>query len=173
MKKIIGLLFLSSILTITALGQNIEKSYTSSVRGDEAVYFIYPMKKFKSKDASKELEYDITYNHLSDSLTYNFTFYYKQPLSISSVSFIADDQTLVIPAKILFVEPKKKQWVHRVSLRIPYNNFRTLYSSATPYKLKIESGSSNVLFEINPKDWKKQSAIISGVIQVIELNRKN
>lgn len=173
MKKVIELLFLSLVLAITAFGQNIEKSYTSSVRGDEAVYFIYPMKKFKSKDADKELEYDVTYNNLSDSVTYNFTFYYKQPVSISSVSMISGDQTFIVPAKALFVEPKKKQWIHRVSARIAYNDFRTLYSSARPYQLKIESVSNDVLFEINPKDWKKQSTIINGIIQVIELNRKN
>lgn len=172
MKKIVAFLCICFIFSTTVLGQNIDKSYTSSVRGDESVYFIYPMNKYKSKDTPKELEYDITYNHKEDSINYNFTFYAKQAFSADSVSIGILEDKLTLPTKILFIEPKKDLWVHRVSLRVPYEEFKSLYSSVTPYKIDLQKGDKHILFEIKPKDWSKQSSIIKRIIEVIELNKK-
>lgn len=172
MKKIISILCLSFVFSTMLLSQNIEKSYTSSVRGEETVYFIYPMKKFKSINAPKELEYDITYNHTQDSITYNFTFFYKEPFSCETVLLKNDDTNINVSAKMLFIEPKKDLWIHRVSLKIPYDTFKTFYSSSSPYEIIVNKGTENITFNIKSKDWDKQASIFKRIMQVIELNKK-
>lgn len=171
MKRIL-LFILSGICCLAISAQDIKKKYSSMTGTDGSVYFIHPFKGFKSSTIKSDMEYDITYPTFRDSVTYNFTFYNQQASPVDSVALITTDKSLTLPASMIFIDVHKKDsWKHRVTVQIPYSFITELYRQATPYTLKIYSKENEYLFEVKDKDWKNQSAIVSKIFQLIDLNK--
>lgn len=169
MKK---LLFCTILLLCSnfIFGQNIKNKYSSHSNEQGTVYFIYPMKGLKNKDIPSNLEYDLTYNSATDSVTYNFTFYNKVVSPVESIYFDNPDQKF--EAEMLFVEPHKNDWKLRVSVKLPFEFVKVIYSSKTSYKLFLNTEKGIYEFNQSEKSWQKQADIINKIFDVIKYNVK-
>lgn len=168
-----GLLFLAIIYQAipAAKAQNISKFYTSSIQDKGTLYYIFPLKLNNNK---KHLSffYDITSLSSKDSISVNFTFYNNKKLVIDSFCLKNFNQELnLIPIK-LFVETDKKYWIYRYSVQIHNANFNALFKSIQPPNIYlICNGEEKTELKIRKKSWKKQSKIISKILEIKDMNR--
>lgn len=168
---VIGLLF-----SIPISSQKLNKDYSFLPQEDGVLYFVFPQKGFSSADntAKKGLEYDLTYFTANDSILFSYTYTNRDICKTENISFLSEDgQTLYQgKAEMLFVQPKKKAWTHRATVKIPYNLIVSLYATQRPYDICLHTGKKDIHYTMNGRKWKKQSYRTSRIFDTIKYNQK-
>ncbi len=163
------LLYCSSFVT----AQKIHRNYSFYPQEEGNVYFIHPLKGFISndKEATKKLEYDITYLSGNDSAIYTFTYFTENVFKTDSVIIqdASGDRLYSATAIMYYVQPKGKSWQQRASISIPYETLVRLYSNPSPYSLAL-AGTKDIRYEIKPKTWRKHSRLISRIFEIVKYN---
>ncbi|MCD8178301.1 MAG: hypothetical protein LUE98_13115 [Tannerellaceae bacterium] len=169
------LLFISLCLFAgSAQAQKIHRQYAFYPQEEGNVYFIYPQKGFTSadKDVVKGLVYDITYVSGRDSASFIFSYFTKNVVQAKSIVFKDTTGNILYeaPVTMMFTQPKKNNWHQRAQVMIPYETLTSLYEQPQPYAICL-NGGKEILFEISPKSWKKQSGVINKIFEVVKYNR--
>jgi len=173
MKKYLLLLCLFCF-SVEGMAQKINRQYSFYPQETGSLYFIHPQTGFSSKDPGtvKGLIYDITYLSERDSATFAFTYYTQSVLKVDSV-FILDamgQEVYKTPANVLYVQPKSSYWQQRVNYPVPYEILTTLYEASSPYQLVL-SGDRQIRYTLKPGVWKKQSAVVTKIFEVVKYNK--
>jgi len=162
-----------ALFSIDGVAQKLHHHYSFYPQEVGNVYFIHPQKGFASNEtgAKKDLTYDITYLSKADSATYTFTYFAKDVLSIDSIRLTDDSGNVIYTAAAVmyYVQPKKSYWQHRASVMIPYELLPKIYRNDTPYTLQLIGGRT-LRYTMKPKTWKKQSYMVSRILEIVKYN---
>lgn len=156
------------LCTSLVFAQNIKNKYSFHSGENGSVYFVHPIKALKNESIPSDLEYDLTYNSATDSVTYNFTFFNKIVSTVESISFNNEPQKF--EASMLFVDPHKNSWKLRATVKLPFEYIKNIYNNTKPYTLMINTNKAEYRFSQNEKNWQKQSAIVNKIFEVIKYN---
>lgn len=150
--------------------QKISNYYTSYHQEEGILYYIYENKDFRNHDKSP-LAYDLTYHSAKDSITFNFTFLTDQPQEINGIKLFQENNAQIFPVKRIFVEKDKKQWKQRYSAKMAFNDLKDFFQASSVSIQLMTLQNTELSYESKSKRWKKQSAIVADILQIIELNQ--
>ena len=172
MKYIYMVICLLSVLSISA--QKINKDYIFYPQDTGNLYFIFPQKGFTSQNTTdlKGLEYDVTYLTGSDSLTISYTYINREICKPEAVSFLSSDGQVLykVEAQMLFVQPLKKNWKHRGTVKIPFAKAVEFYGQGSKPQLQLHTNKQDFRYQIANGKWEKQRYLISRVFEIIVNN---
>lgn len=170
------LLFFSLVflgLSIPSNAQKISKYFTSSIQENGILYFIKPIKGFKSSSDHKTFTYDITYLTSKDSVTLNFLLKDKDLISPKILIFKLFNDSIQSSLKKIFVEAHKSKWLYRYSATFSVKDMQKFYASKVPPTLKIiTQKQEKIILDHDHVKWKKQSSILSKIFQMIRMNQE-
>ncbi|WP_373730058.1 hypothetical protein [Bacteroides heparinolyticus] len=168
-----------SILLMGAVGMSAQKLHTHySFLPQEGgnLYFIMPQKGFQTQDkeAKKGLVYDVTYLYSQDSATFNYTYYYLK--TFATDSFYVSDATgkslYAAPSALLYTHPKGKYWIHRETVKVPYQVLKSFYQSSSPIRITlIARDGQRITYTMPPSKWAKHCALMQNIFTLADLNR--
>lgn len=168
------LLFTCLFFISSAWAQKINKDYLFYPQNGGNLYFILPQKGFKSIDKTDKngLVYDITYLTSNDSLTFSFTYVNEEICKPEKITILTANNKLLYQgeAQMLFVQPRKKDWEHRGSFKVPFDKAVEFYVEEEPYQLQIHTNRKDILFQIVANKWKKQRYLINRIFEVMKNN---
>ncbi len=173
MKKI----FIFTLLIFTAFVQakDLSDYFRMMPRQNDLLYFIKPIELSNAERGKEYAEFDITYITSLDSATVNMSIYTPSMLETDSIVLHGANIYESIPKfEIFFVEPEKKLgWVHRYSCLIPFITLQKLYTSETPWELRIYSKGSKLTFQQTMREWEDEADRMNKIINVIRVNKLN
>lgn len=172
MKYIFLLAYL--FLFLAASAQKINKDYLFYPQETGNIYFIFPQKGFSSTDETdkKGLVYDITYLTSDDSITFSFTYINQEIRKPERMAFLTADGQILYRGKthMLFVQPRKKHWEHRVAIKVPYKEAIRFYAQEQPGQLQVYTNKKEILYQITPGNWKKHRLLTNRIFEIITNN---
>ena len=160
------------LLSTSFYAISIEDRYVMRVVNDGQLYFILPYEIPSSAYRTKAAMADITYLTTTDSVTMNVSVWGKDVLKADSILLITEDDRVVCDFQTFFIEMDGKLWLHRYSLRYPYADLCRLYSSPSPFILRIYAESKEVQYTYLAKAWKKESVWMNQILQMIMSNKE-
>ncbi|NCA84787.1 MAG: hypothetical protein EOM83_04345 [Clostridia bacterium] len=172
-KKLFRLLIIALIafgLSFEVSGQKLEKYYTHRTQEGGDLYFLYPNTDFKNSDDHSEFAFDITYRPGTDSTFFNFTYLTPQPAQADSILLSAGDNRAAGHAQKLYVDFKKKRWVHRYSADIDYQELAAVLGSTEPPTITIFTAEKPLTFVVKRGTWKKYHAALEKIFYIISEN---
>ena len=153
-----------------ASGQKLEKYYTHRTQEEGDLYFLYPNTDFKNSDDHSEFSFDITYRPGTDSTFFNFTYLTLQPAQADSLLLTAGENQAAAPATKLYMDFKKKRWVHRFSAAVPYQALATVLQSDSPPSITVFTAGKPLTFVVKRSKWKKYHAALEKIFYIISEN---
>ncbi len=157
-------LYLMLLCCIVSFGK---ERYYARILPDGKMYFFIPHK-VKGK-SGKKLQYDMTLITYKDSVTLNMTLH--SPMGrVRSVRLSSGDVSYTTTQyELFFQERARSLFKTRVHIDCPGDIYRKLYTTPIPLtiELTMESGE-NYSFTYKTKDWQKESAYVSEVLDMIE-----
>lgn len=172
MKHII--IFICLLFGIPISAQKINKDYIFYPQENGNLYFIYPQKGFTSlnKTDRKGLEYDITYLTTGDSITFTYTYINTEICKSEAISFLTSDNQVLFKgeAQMLFIQPHKKNWRHRGTVKIPYAKAVEFYGQIPPARLQFHTNKQDIQYQIADSKWEKQRYLINRIFEIIANN---
>lgn len=152
--------------------QSIRGHYVSKAEADGVIYHTLPVTLFESRTAGP-LTFDMTYKEGQDgSVTINFTCCMPHAVSADSVSFRAEDAVLSGPVVKLYLEPAKKGWRHRYSLRTDAAPVCAFFDERTTPRVTLWSGGEAVVFEVKRSAWRSYAPVGFRIFEMIRVNEK-
>lgn len=165
------LFFLFSFQIPATQAQNITNYYASTLQDNGELYYIYPIDGFKEIDGRGKLTFDITYLTSNDTAIVNISVYSSYEQKLKAIIARLDSIALKAPLRQLMIEPNKRDWHYRYTFKLHFNDIKTIFTSPTPPVFHITGTSREIAMKMNNRKWKKQSAIVRKILQLIELNK--
>lgn len=170
MIRIVFLLTLFAVGTSVAAGQNIRGRYVAKMQEDGTIYHTLPVTLFESRTAGP-LTFDMTYKDRQDgSMTINFTCCLPQASAADSVSFRAGDAVLSGPVAKLYLEPAKKGWRHRYSLRTDAAPVCAFFDERATPSVTLWSGGRAFVFEVKRSAWRNYAPVGYKIFETVRVN---
>lgn len=168
-----------SILLMGAVGMSAQKLHTYySFLPQEGgnLYYIMPQKGFQTQDkeAKKGLVYDVAYLYSQDSATVNYTYFHLKNFVTDSfyVSDNAGKQLHASPSALLYTHPKGKYWIHRGTVKVPYQVLKSFYQSSSPIRITIiAQDGQRITYTMPPSKWAKHRVLMQNIFTIADLNR--
>lgn len=161
-KKISLLLLLLSCTMLHAA-----ERYTVKITEAGNMYFFMPYK--LKGNAGSKLLYDMTLLSLSDTVSINMTLTAPQG-RVRSISLSAGAATYCTEKyELYFQERNGSRFDTRIHIDCPIDTYKQIYTSDTPLSMEItmEDGK-RYTFIYKAKKWKKETAYISEVFEIIK-----
>jgi hypothetical protein len=162
--------FLFSLLSIQIFAQNISKYYTASTLPGGKLYFIEPDSDFENRKESASLSYDLTRHTANDTVRMNFSFIFPEIIEIDSLVLVGIQKSTSLDIEKLFVEDQKEDWIHRYSAQFLAASLNSFFQSETPPGMLVYFNNSFVPLEIKKGKWKKDSAVMRKIFQLMSAN---
>lgn len=166
----LSLIFIGS--TYTAQGQKLSKYYTSSNQENGNLYYVSPQSGFHNNSNKSSLTYDITYLSSQSNATFNFSYIDPFIREIDSIAFHYNGKTFTQAAKKLFIDNKKKRWVHRYSSKIPFEDLTQMFQEQSHLTIEIITKKERIPLIASDKKWKSLSSINQKILTLIQYNQK-
>ncbi|NCU35070.1 hypothetical protein EOM75_03515, partial [Candidatus Falkowbacteria bacterium] len=166
LQKIIRLsiIFILMVMVLPeASGQKLEKYYTHRTQEEGDLYFLYPNTDFKNSDDHSQFAFDITYRPDTDSTFFNFTYFTLQPAQADSLLLTAGEKHAAAPTAKLYMDFKKKRWVHRYSADVDYGELSAVFQSATAPSITVFTGGKPLTFVVKQSKWEKYHAALEKI----------
>lgn len=169
MKKILLIFgFIFCVSTLSA--QDVKGKYIMRTTDEGSLLFFFPQKGYKNKSLSGNIEYDITYSTVSDSVTINFTYKSDKALPLDSAMLQNKTFTEKPAASMIYIEPDGNKWVQRASIKMPVERFRAFYKNENPVNMLLFSKGNEYKCEMASKAWKKNTAVMNKVFEILDMN---
>lgn len=152
-----------------AQAQKIRDHYVSRVEEDGTIYHTLPQTLFANPERG-DLTFDITYKTRQPErhATINFTYRAAQPAEIDSVRFAAGKVVLAGAAGKLFIEPEKREWVHRYTLSVPVDPLFLFFDAAAePVSVTLYAGGDAVEYRVKRAAWRSFAPVGSRIFEMI------
>ncbi|MCC8088305.1 MAG: hypothetical protein LIO79_03445 [Rikenellaceae bacterium] len=170
----ISLLFLLIIGCLSGSSQKINRDYSFLKQQNGNLYFIHPMNGFKSSDKNikKDMEYDMTYLTATDSVSFIFSVYTYEVAKLDSLRIIDVNGAEIYSTgvEMIYVKPRKKYWIQRAGITVPYELLSDLYKKDEPYSIVLHGGESEIIYKMAQGKWRSQSDMVNKIFDVIEYN---
>lgn len=169
-RQIITLTLFLLLSTVCSFGQNIQNHYVSKNVESGMLYFIKPMKLFRS--CQNACSFDQTIRPHNDTISIGMTFTNKQAFKVDSIAFISEDTVIGKTVEHLFTEQINNKWDCRFFIHLTRFELSKL-NSENPLVLSFYGmGGSNIQREVRPKDWKKILKVNRAIYRQIRLNEQ-
>ena len=154
--------------SICLSGQNLQKYYTSKNLEDGLLYFIKPMKLYKT--CQNACYFDQTILPKNDTVSVGMTLTNKETFRVDSIAFLKDSIIIKRKVKHLYTEQSKKKWNCRIFIYLTRDELNTFFTDLPPVLSFYGMGGSNVQLQVKPNDWKKILEINRAIYSQIRLN---
>lgn len=168
-----------SILLMGAVSLSAQKLHTHySFLPQEGgnLYFIMPQKGFQTQDkkAKKSFVYDIAYLYSQDSATINYTYFHLNTFVTDSF-YVSDESGKALYAShsdLLYTHPKGKYWIHRGTVKVPYQVLKSFYQSPSPIRITIiAQDGQRVTYTMPSSKWAKHCVLMQNIFTIADLNQ--
>ena len=92
-------------------------------------------------------------------------------MQIDSICMDSDLRYSVKDPVVLFIEKEKRQWLHRISFRLPYKDWKKLYEIHRPYDILVYTSDHTFLYAFTNKKWESERIWMSELFRMIEYNK--
>jgi len=164
---------LTGALLLATLGlnaQNLSKYYVSTSQPSGILYFVLPQTNFKNLELKKDFVMDVTYLNSNDSAVVNFTYIDREILNLITVSIAYGSWQYTSTASRIYVDAGKKQWNHRYTFKIPFNQLVLFYKAKEPV-ITITTDSLRSIPIHTVRQWGKNYPVNNRIMQVIQNNQ--
>lgn len=149
-------------------GQNMQKYYVSRNVEGGMLYFIKPLKLFKT--CKNACYFDQTIRPYNDTISIGVTFSNKQSFKVDSISITGQDTVIGKQVNHLFTEQVKNKWDCRFFVYFTRTELKKLCTDVPITLSFFGMGNSNIQFQVKPNDWKKTLGINRAIYDQIKLN---
>lgn len=164
------LLTLFAAGTCAAAGQNIRGRYVAKMQEDGTIYHTLPCTLFEHPEAG-DLTFDITYKeHLDGMATLNFTCTTGDATPIDSVSFDSGRTQLRGPVGRIYIEPLKKRWKHRCSLRTPVASLCSFFDEQALPSVTLHAGERTWVYRAKRSAWRNYAPVGYKIFETVRVN---
>lgn len=171
-KRALLLLLTTVGLTAGARSQNIRGRYVSKAEADGTIYHTLPVTLFESPRWG-DLTFDMTYKERQDGrVTINFTCSLPQPAAADSVRFRSGDASLAGPVERLYLEPGKKGWRHRYSLRTDAAPLCAFFDERATPEATLWSGGRAYEYPVRRSAWRSYAPVGYRIFEMIRQNEQ-
>lgn len=155
-----------------ASAQRVRHTYTSHLDSSGTLYYLYPIKDFKGKQA--KFTFDITCHTTWDSAVLRFTLVEPERVEAESLELLDAEIAAPLPVKRMFVDRKGKKWSQRYEATLPLRDLRRWVDDAagkhaSRIRLNMKGGRTESLRAGSA--WPKRAAKLQVVMELVELNR--
>lgn len=160
-------LFLGQLSTLHA--ENYMKNIISRYVEDGTLFFIKPSRvNIKEGEVKKNLEFDVTYVSPQDSITLNASIQLLQPQRVDSlVCQSSAGEIYSFSTKRLYIQPRNSYWEVRLSIVIPYTQWKSLLNSEKPCCLLFTNNHRTIVsYQFTTKQWSRQQGIFKLLDQI-------
>lgn len=151
-------------------GQNIQKYYVSKNVESGMLYFIKPMKLYRS--CKNACHFDQTIRPHNDTISIGVTFTNKQAFKVDSIAIISKDTVIGKKVEHLFTEQVKNKWDCRFFVYLTRKELKKVYSNCPPILSFWGMENSNIQLQVKPNDWKKIIEVNGAIYNQIRLNEQ-
>lgn len=169
MKKIVLILFVLSFHILFAQDKW-NKKYIMQTRENDILYFILPFDVPCAEKYNKS-NIDVTYISSDSLLTVKMSIITPHILQIDSICMDSDLRYSVKNPVVLFIEKEKRQWLHRISFRLHYKDWKKLYETQRPYDILVYTSEHTFQYAFPDKKWKSEHIWMSELFKIIEYNK--
>ena len=169
MKRIVLILFALSFHILFAQDKW-SKKYIMQPRENDILYFILPFDVPCAEKYAKS-NIDVTYISSDSLLTVKMSVTTPHILQIDSICMDSDLRYSVKDPVVLFIEKEKRQWLHRISFRLPYKDWKKLYEIHRPYDILVYTSDHTFQYAFTNKKWKSERIGMSELFRMIEYNK--
>lgn len=167
-KSLLLALFLAA--SCCAGAQNIRNRYVQRVQEDGTIYHTFPCTLFEHAQAG-DLTFDITYKERQDGrATLNFTCTLPDAAQADSVRFDAGRTQLHGPVGRIYIEPEKKGWRHRYSLRIPVAALCPFFDEEVLPQVTLYIGDRSVVYRAKRSAWRSYAPVGCKIFETVRVN---
>lgn len=156
--------------TFLASAQSIEKRYSSYPTNQGMLYHFSTMKLGK-KCNTRIFEYDMTYVHPTDSVTFNYTVTTENPCNVKETMIKLDGKTIASGStKTLYRDVKKNGYILRTSTKFAITDIEKVFSSTNPPRFEsVYDNGVKATATYSVSRWKKEKNLVSRIINSIKL----
>lgn len=162
------MLFAAGTCAVSA--QNIRGRYVAKAEADGTIYHTLPCTLFEHAELG-DLVFDITYKERHDGMaTLNFTCLREDAAAIDSVCFDAGRTQLRGAVERLYIEPEKRRWKHRYSLRTPVASLCTFFDEEALPTVTLYGGGRTTLYRAKRSAWRSYAPIGYKIFETVRVN---
>lgn len=153
-----------------APAQNIRGHYVSKAEQDGVIYHTFPCTLFENREAG-DLTFDITYKEHRDSLaTINFTYEMERATPADSIRFLSGATVMGGKVEKIYLEPGRKRWKHRYSLRVPFRNLMTFFDETATPRVMLFAGGETYVYDVKRSAWRSYAPVGYKICEMIRVN---
>ena len=162
------LCLLSPGINFSVKSQDLSKYYIHHKQDGGDLYFIYPFDDFRNLKDGSDFTFDITYRQGNDSAVINFTYFTSDPLVCDSLIFVTQNQHLIYKSQKIFQDFKKRHWINRFTLIIPYDELVSLVTKENPPEIKIITPQAKMVYTVKDKKWATYANALEKILYIIK-----
>lgn len=167
-KPLLLALFLAAACCASA--QNIRSRYVQKVQEDGTIYHTFPCTLFENADAG-DLTFDITYKARQDGMaTLNFTCTPDTSAQADSVLFDAGRTQLRGAVERIYIEPDRRRWKHRYSLRTPAASLCTFFDEEALPQVTLYIGDRRLVYRAKRSAWRSYAPVGYRIFETVRIN---
>ncbi len=161
------------LFTLTVMAVKTEDLYVLYNRSDGSkLYYIREQVMTQNEKEKGQLTYDITYIDSDTLSTWRFSVIVPTRVGIDSVGFQKGGKEYTVPCSLLYVEPSKKNWEHRIETTLPYSLTKAQFTPEPALQIVVYRQGRRSTFMLTPKkDWISLCASMRDIFWTIENNR--
>jgi len=162
------------LFALSALAAKTEELYMLYNRSDGSkLYYIREQPMTATNGGKGQLTYDITYIDSDTLSTWRLSVTVSMRLRIDSIGFRRGTTEQIVPVTLLYREPAKKDWEHRIEVALPYSVTQTLFAPNPALQIVVYHADGRCIFTRSPqKDWVNLCTQMRDVFWVIENDRR-
>lgn len=169
-RSVVWALLLAAGASGTLRAQDIRGRYVSKTQEDGTIYHTFPCTLFEHPEAG-DLTFDITYKERTDGLaTLNFTCEMAGAESIDSVCFAAGGVCLRGAVGRLYIEPDRKRWKHRYSLRTPVAALCPFFDAEQLPEARLYAGERVWVYRAKRSAWRSYAPVGRRIFEMVRVN---
>lgn len=154
----------------TLPAQSIRGHYVSKDEPDGVIYHTFPVTLFEREGAGA-LTFDLTYKTRQDGfVTLNFTCETDSSLPADSVRFAAGDAVLAGRVETLYLEPGKKRWKHRYSLRTDFAQTALFFDEHALPEARVYFAGRPAVYRVRRSAWRTYAPVGYRIFEMIRVN---
>ncbi len=163
-------LLCATLLPHGSPAQDIRGRYVAKQDTAGTIYHTFPCTLFEQADGT-DLTFDITYRDHGDGLAVvNFTYCAAAPFAIDSVRFESGGVLLHGAAERLYIEPERKHWKHRYSLRVPVERLCPFFDAQAEPRVTLHAGSKQRDYRVKRSAWRSYAPIGCRIFEMVRVN---
>lgn len=162
------------LFALSAPAAKTEKLYVLYNRSDGSkLYYIREQPMTATGSGKGQLTYDITHIDSDTLSTWRFSVTVATRLRIDSIGFRRGATEYTVPTTLLYREPAKKDWEHRIEATLPYSVAKTLFAPNPALQIVVYHADGRYTFARSPqKEWTSLCMQMRDVFWVIENDRR-